>query len=363
LALLETENSVLRSDLNSDARLTLAQRWLSSLPATLGLQIETLSAPLDDGSFRRYFRLGSRPGNQPGGSTILMDAPPPQEDCRPFAHVTQLLQAAGVNVPRILAADLEQGFMLLTDLGTSTYYQTLTCEQVNDATLQTLYRQAIAALVHMQQATTTGLPVYSAARMREELTLFTEWYVPHCQTVLTETEVNTLNALFADLVKDNVAQPQVFVHRDFHSPNLMHIQYEEHGKNPGIIDHQDALSGPITYDVASLVMDARLTWEEEQQLDWTIRYWQAARQAGLPVAADVADFHRACEWMALQRNLRILGVFVRLSKRDGKRQYLAHLPRVMRYVRQVAGRYDHFRGLLRLLDRLENRQPQIPFRV
>jgi len=320
--------------------------------------METLSAPLDDGSFRRYFRVGAGQA-----SLILMDAPPPQEDCRPFAHVTQLLQAAGVNVPRILAADLEQGFMLLTDLGSSTYYQTLTREQINNATLQTLYRQAIAALVRMQQAATTGLPVYSAARMREELQLFTEWFVPHCQAALTQEQANMLNALFADLVKDNVAQPQVFVHRDFHSPNLMHVQSEERGKNPGIIDHQDALAGPITYDVASLVMDARLSWQEEQQLDWTIRYWQAARQAGLPVAADVADFHRACEWMALQRNLRILGVFVRLSQRDGKPQYLAHVPRVMRYVRQVAERYDRFGGLLRLLDRLENRSPPIPFRV
>jgi len=345
-----------------DTRTALARRWLSGLPADLGLRPTSLSAALDDGSFRRYFRLAGCVDGQ-DSTCILMDAPPPQEDCRPFAHVTGLLQAAGLNVPRILAADFEQGFMLLGDLGRSTYYQTLTTRQVDDVMLQTMYRQAIDALVQMQQAQTVGLPVYSAALMREELALFTQWYVPWCQTSLTAEQTAMLHALFAGLTQDNAAQPQVFVHRDFHSPNLMHVQHtvsgHHPGPNPGIIDYQDALLGPITYDVASLVMDARITWEEAQQLDWTIRYWQAARQAGLPVAADFAEFHRACDWMALQRNLRILGVFVRLSQRDGKSQYLTHLPRVMRYVRQVAGRYDRFRGLLRLLDKLENHQPKI----
>ena len=195
-------------------------------------------------------------------------------------------------------------------------------------------------------------------RLAQELTVFPEWYAQrHCQIELNDTERQTLHDSFTTLIQDNVQQPCVLVHRDFHSPNIM---VNNHGL-PGIIDYQDALVGPITYDIASLVMDARTTWEEPQQLDWAIRYWEAAKAARLPVAADFADFHRAYEWMSLQRNLRILGVFARLSYRDGKHHYLDHMPRVNTYVRQVAGRYNAFRPLLRLLDKLENRQVSVGY--
>lgn len=335
-----------------DTRLNLVQQWLSSLPAALGLAVNTLQPASSDASFRRYFRLESSRGTR-----IVMDAPPPHEDCRPFVQVTELLHTAGLNVPGILAADETQGLLLLTDLGPDTYYQAITSGTLPDATLQTMYREALHALVRMQQAATTGLPAYDEARLHLELTLFPEWYATkHCQATLTPAETAMLERLFADLVRDNAAQPSVFVHRDFHSPNLMWTQQAEHGPNPGVIDYQDALVGPITYDLASLVMDARTTWEEPQQLDWAIRYWEAARLAGLPVPTDFAEFHRAYEWMSLQRNLRILGVFARLWHRDGKRQYLDHMPRVSGYVRQVAVRYDRFLPLLRLLDRLEDRQ-------
>ena len=336
----------------ADTRLPLVQQWLSSLPAHLGLEVDTLRPASSDASFRRYFRVNSH-----GLTRIVMDAPPPQEDCRPFLHVTRLLQSAGLNVPTTLATDLEQGLLLLTDLGPATYYQTVIRHDLPDDTLQTMYRQAIHALVAMQQTGTRGLPVYDEAKLLQELELFPQWYAQqHCQATLTPSETDMLASVFSELARQADAQPKVFVHRDFHSPNLMYCQQPEHGPNPGIIDYQDALVGPITYDLASLVMDARTTWEEPMQLDWAIRYWQAARQAGLPVPEDFADLHQAYEWMSLQRNLRILGVFARLWHRDGKQQYLDHIPRVSAYVRQVAVRYDRFLPLLRLLDRLESRQ-------
>jgi len=334
------------------ARQALLTEWLAPLGDVHGFDPATLAAASDDASFRRYFRVrGAR------GDLIVMDAPPPFEDCRPFVHVAGLLRQAGVNVPAIFAQDLAQGFLLLSDLGVHNYAQAIR-QGLDDASLQTLYRQAIAALVRMQQASTNSLPICDQHRLLQELTLFPEWYVQrYYGATLDAEEQAQLTQCFALLTQDNLRQPKVLVHRDFHSPNLMLCTEARHGANPGVIDFQDALIGPITYDVASLVTDARTTWEEAQQLDWAIRYWDAARAAGLPVADDFAEFHRAYEWMSLQRNLRILGVFVRLHLRDGKPGYLAHLPRVLGYVRQVATRYPAFRPLTRLLDRLQARQP------
>ncbi|WP_454691569.1 aminoglycoside phosphotransferase family protein [Achromobacter aloeverae] len=339
-----------------DLRQDQIRHWLRSLPADLGLDVATLAPASSDASFRRYFRLDAG-----AGSLIVMDAPPTHEDCRPFIHVAGLLDDAGLNVPRVLAQDLAQGMLLLTDLGRDTYYQRIQAG-LADAELQTLYRQALAALVRMQQAATTGLPAYDTARLAAELELFPEWYVGrHHGAELDDKSRQDLDRVFALLSASNGAQPSVLVHRDFHSPNLMVCDEDRYGPNPGIIDFQDALAGPLTYDVASLVMDARTTWEEPQQLDWAIRYWEMARAAGLPVDADFADFHRAYEWMGLQRNLRILGVFARLHHRDGKAGYLAHIPRVNAYVRQVAARYGVFAPLLRLLDKLDDRQPGVGY--
>jgi aminoglycoside/choline kinase family phosphotransferase len=309
-----------------------------------------------DASFRRYFRMTSN-----GGSAIVMDAPPQHEDCRPFLHVTQLLKQAGINAPAILAQDLELGFLLISDLGRQTYYQAIQ-SGLSDVRLQTLYHDAIGALVRMQHSDASSLPAYDQNRLMQELELFPQWYARHhCQAELDDGEQSVLHKTFTLLTEDNVKQARVFVHRDFHSPNLMIGDRPEDGPNPGIIDYQDALSGPLTYDLASLVMDARTTWEEPQQLDWAIRYWEAARTANLPVPPDFADFHRAYEWMSLQRNLRILGVFARLSHRDHKDHYLQHMPRVNGYIRQVAGRYGVFRPLLRLLDKLDKRQTSVGY--
>ena len=338
-----------------DPRIGQLTTWLATLPASLGLKPQTLRPASSDASFRRYFRLDA------GETTlVVMDAPPDKENCRPFLHVAGLLRDGGLNVPDIVAQDLTQGFLLLSDLGYTTYLGHLQGGS-NAATIHRLYVDALAALVKIQQSATTGLDHYDTQRFNTELEVFPEWYVTrHCGYELDDKTRNDLRGVFDTLVAANVAQPTVLVHRDFHSPNLMLTDAQaggpDYGPNPGVIDFQDALIGPITYDLASLLTDARTTWEEPQQLDWGIRYWELARAAGLPVPADFAEFHLAYEWMSLQRNLRILGVFARLAHRDGKEHYLAHMPRVNMYVRQVAERYLPFRPLVRLLDKLDKRQ-------
>jgi len=330
--------------------------WLKACPASLGLDPSTLAPASSDASFRRYFRISAA-----AGTLVVMDAPPPQEDCAPFIDVANRLAEVGLNVPKILAQDLAQGFLLLSDLGPTTYYARIQAG-VSDTTLQQMYREALTALVQMQTANQEGLPCYDEARLKDELGLFLEWYVTvHCKVTLPAASLEGLDQVFNLLVKHNAAQPRVLVHRDFHSPNLMHCEQPEYGKNPGILDFQDAVSGPISYDLASLVFDARTTWEEPQQLDWAIRYWELARKQGLPITADFADFHRDYEWMGLQRNLRILGVFARLNHRDGKTAYLAHMPRVNQYVRQVAGRYIALKPLIRILDALDQVQTKVGY--
>lgn len=324
--------------------------WLKSLPASLELNLDQLSPASSDASFRQYFRV---PGAKLS-TYIIMDAPPTQENNAAFINIQQRLAQVGAKVPEIIANDLDQGFMLLSDLGPQTYYQALQTE-LDPAALQAMYRLALEELVRVQQADTTGLSLYDAPRMLEELALFEQWYIQqHCKTELSPTEKTSLDVLFKKLVADNAQHGSVLVLRDFHSPNLM--MPTDASLQPGLIDFQDAVIGPITYDIASLVMDARHTWDEEQQLDWAIRYWQAAHHAGLDIATDFTEFHRAYEWMSVQRNLRILGVFSRLSIRDGKHHYLDHIPRVNQYLRQVFSRYEEFNPLRRLFDRLENKQ-------
>ncbi|WP_094795971.1 MULTISPECIES: aminoglycoside phosphotransferase family protein [Bordetella] len=339
-----------------DPRLEAVLAWLRTLPASLELNLDTLRPASSDASFRRYFRLDA------GARTlIVMDAPPPHEDIGPFLHVGDLLRETGLNVPQVLAHDHAQGLLLLSDLGRDTYYQRIQAG-LPDGELQELYRDALAALVRMQQARTSGLPPYDQARLAAELELFPEWYVQrHHGVQPDDRSAAALRQIFELLSRVNGAQHTVLVHRDFHSPNLMVCDEPAYGPNPGVIDFQDALAGPITYDLASLVTDARTTWEEPQQLDWAVRYWEMARAAGLPVDSDFANFHQAYEWMSLQRNLRILGVFARLHHRDGKSGYLAHIPRVNGYVRQVAQRYGVFKPLLRLLDELDNREVKVGY--
>jgi aminoglycoside/choline kinase family phosphotransferase len=293
-----------------------------------------------DASFRRYWRATLADGH----SYIVMDAPPEREDCRPFVRVAGMLHEAGVHAPRVLAQDLGQGFLLLTDLGTRTYL-----EELNPDNAAQLFGDAADALLRWQLATRPGtLPPYDEALLRREMNLFPEWYVGrHLQKTLSPAQGEALQTIFRRLVESALAQPVVYVHRDYMPRNLMVCE-----PNPGVLDFQDAVIGPITYDAVSLLRDAFISWEEERVLDWTARYWEKAKRAGLPVAADFAEFWRAFEWMGLQRHLKVLGIFARINYRDGKPKYLTDTPRFIAYARATAKRYGALAPLTRLLDEL-----------
>ncbi len=304
----------------------------------------TLAPASADASFRRYFRAAFD-----NRTLIVMDAPPQHEDCRPFLHVAQLFENAGAHVPHIFAQDLEHGFLLLSDLGSTTYLQAL--KEGDAATVRSLYGAATDSLVKIQLASReNNLPLYDEALLLREMRLFPEWYIGrHLNVTLNEVQSTKLDATFARIIDNNLAQPRVYVHRDYHSRNLMHLEED----NPGILDFQDAVYGPITYDLASLFKDAYIGWEEAQVIDWLIRYWEKARKAGLPVHKDFPDFYRDYEWMGVQRHLKVLGIFARLYHRDGKEAYLKDLPLVMSYLRAACVRYVDLKPLLNLLDTLE----------
>ncbi|MFM7227827.1 MAG: aminoglycoside phosphotransferase family protein [Betaproteobacteria bacterium] len=334
---------------NDDIRRSQLTDWLAQVNAPKTLP-ESLRPASSDASFRRYFRIDTADG----GTLIAMDAPPPQEDVRPFVHVAQLFAGTGITVPNIIAQDVERGFLLLTDLGKTTYLK-----QLNPDTAHKLYLDAIEALVQLQTHSAPGqLPEYDRELLQRELMLFPDWYLSkHRNAALDDKQRSDLNAVFDVLLANNLAQAQVFVHRDYHSRNLMVLQ----SGNPGILDFQDAVYGPITYDLVSLLRDAYIEWDEEMVLDWTVRYWEHARRAGLPVLHDIDSFYRDFEFMGLQRHLKVLGIFARLYHRDGKDGYLNDIPLVMQYVRKTAYRYKEFSPLIRLLDTLEEKQTGIGY--
>ncbi|MEK9803407.1 MAG: phosphotransferase [Curvibacter sp.] len=331
----------------SPERAAAFQHWLQALAAPQQLQVASLRPASADASFRRYFRIDAA-----AGSRIIMDAPPDKENCRPFVQVAGLMQAAGLNVPQILAWDEAQGFMLLSDLGGQTMMQALDKTQA-PANLP-LYLRAVDALVAWQQASRSGvLPAYDAALLRRELELFPEWYLARHRGVAVEGKRReTLDRMFALIIERNLAWPVVYVHRDFMPRNLM-IPGDASEPRLGVLDFQDAVYGPITYDIASLMRDAFLSWEEDFVLDVTIRYWQQARKAGLPVGEDFGEFYQGVEWMGLQRHLKVAGIFARLTLRDGKPQYLADTPRFIAYIRATCARYIELKPLLRLVDEVE----------
>lgn len=328
-------------------RLDELRAWLGPRLPSPDYSLEPASA---DASFRRYFRasIGDR-------SWIIMDAPPAHEDCRPFVRVAGLLHEAGLNAPVILDQNLEQGFLLLSDLGHTTYLAAL---EARPQDAPSLFGDAVAALVRWQVSSRPDvLPPYDDALLRRELGLFPEWYLGrHLSLEPTPSERDDMQGVFDTLLANVLAQPRVFVHRDYMPRNLMVTT-----PNPGILDFQDAVYGPISYDVASLFRDAFISWEEPQVLDGTIRYWEQARKAGLPVAEDFAAFYRDVEWMGLQRHLKVLGIFARLRYRDGKEGYLEDTPRFLKYVRATVERYGELRGLLRLLDRIEPLAPTVGY--
>ncbi len=322
--------------------------WLAAIRAAHRLAPDTLRPASADASFRRYLRID----DESGGSRIIMDAPPDKEDCRPFVKVAGLMADAGLLVPRVLAWDEPQGFMLLDDLGRQTMMEVI--DPAHADANRPLYQRAIDALVAWQAASRPAvLPPYDEALLQRELQLFPDWYLARHRGVAVEGSLrDTLDATFRLIVQRNLASPAVFVHRDFMPRNLM-IPGAEGEPRLGVLDFQDAVHGPITYDIASLMRDAFLSWDEEFVLDITIRYWQAAQKAGLPVDADFGEFWRAVEWMGLQRHLKVAGIFARLTLRDGKPKYLADAPRFIAYIRATAGRYRELTPLLKLVDRIE----------
>jgi aminoglycoside/choline kinase family phosphotransferase len=331
-------------------RLQALQDWAARQLGDDALDVAPASA---DASFRRYFRVTAK-----GRDYIVMDAPPAHEDCRPFVAVARLFGDAGVRVPEVLAQDLERGFLLLSDLGHVTYLSALDAAGCDPAVARELYLAANDALIRIQQASRRGvLPEYDRALLARELMLFPEWYVArHLGVTLTGRQQAVLDAAFERILASNLAQPRVYVHRDWHSRNLMVCD-----PGPGILDFQDAVHGPVTYDLASIYRDAYVEWDEAQQLDWVIRYWEKARAARLPVREDFGEFWRDFEWMGAQRHIKVLGIFARLSHRDGKDGYLEDMPRVMRYLRKVCARYDELKPLLSLLDALEQREARVGY--
>lgn len=328
------------------ARRALFEPWLAALVQAHGLQPATLRPASSDASFRRYLRLEGG-----GGSFIVMDAPPPQEDVRPFVKVAGLIGQAGLHGPKVLAADVENGFLLLTDLGSTLYLaELLQAQAADDAPrIRSLMQDATAALIRWQKdVASQDLPPYDDALLRRELALFPEWCVQREFGVAwTEAEQATWVKACDLLVASALAQPTVAVHRDYMPRNLMVST-----PNPGILDFQDAVRGPIGYDVASLLRDAFISWDEEQELDLAVRYWEQARKAGLPVPADFGEFWQQVEWMGLQRHLKVLGIFCRLKHRDGKPKYSEDLPRFFGYAHKVASRYGALRPLAALLEPL-----------
>ncbi len=375
--------------------------WLEAVARAHKLQPQSLRPASADASFRRYFRVD---GEADGGAAtfIIMDAPPAQEDCQPFVRIATLMHEAGVPAPRVLAWDEPQGFMLLTDLGAQTMMEVMQPPSAVDAIAQPTakhharYMQAVDALLHWQLASKPGvLPAYDNALLSRELALFPEWYVKQHRGITPDTRQQAvLDDAFRQIKASNLESlggARVFVHRDFMPRNLvaptlvasrttlppqgaLRLRPGEAGSaapagevgdsretSLGVLDFQDAVYGPITYDIASLMRDAFLSWEEDFVLDITVRYWEKARKASLPVGDDFGEFYRAVEWMGLQRHLKILGIFARLTLRDGKPKYLADTPRFIRYARATCSRYRALGPLMVLLDEIEGNETRVGY--
>jgi len=326
-------------------------QWLAVQAAQHGVRPETVRPASADASFRRYFRVDTSTG-----SCIVMDAPPEKENCEPFVRIARLMQDAGLYVPRILAWDEPQGFMLLDDLGSQTMMEVIQRDdpQANHG----LYMRALDALLALQQSSRPGvLPAYDEALLQRELSLFPDWYLTqHRQLQIDSAQREMLDKTFRTIVQRNLAAPSVYVHRDFMPRNLM-MPRDSAEPRLGVLDFQDAVYGPVTYDIASLMRDAFLSWDEDFVLDISIRYWERARKVGLMDhdgwSQDFGEFWRAVEWMGLQRHLKVAGIFARLTLRDGKPKYLADAPRFIQYIRATASRYSELTPLLRLIDKIE----------
>ncbi len=361
---------------SSPAREAAFNTWIAPLAAQHQLKLDTLRPASADASFRRYLRLDVQTsGQDTPRSLIVMDAPPDKEDCKPFVKVAALMATAGLHVPDILAWDEPNGFILLSDLGAQTMMAVIQDKTPPEylvhpedrfwhrpapsEDVQAMYLQALDILIAWQLASRPGvLPAYDSALLHRELKLFPDWYLGQYRGIDVDAPQHsklkqTLNDTFGILVNNNLAAPQVYVHRDFMPRNLM----VDVAPTLGVLDFQDAVYGPVTYDIACLLRDAFLSWDESFVLDITIRYWEKARKAGLldfeGWSENFGEFYRAVEWMGLQRHLKVAGIFARLTLRDGKPQYLADAPRFIGYIRATAGRYRELKPLLYLIDEVE----------
>ena len=352
-------------DWQDTARASAFAQWLADVAPAHGLAPHTVRLASADASFRRYFRIDAAGGS---GSFIIMDAPPDKEDCAPFVKVAGLMEGAGLRAPRVLAWDAPQGFMLLSDLGARTMMDVIAPPAAVDAVAVPtdahfqLYMDAADVLVRWQLASRPGvLPPYDDALLSRELALFPEWYVGQHRGFAPDAGPRAkLAPLFEQIRANNLTAldgARVYVHRDFMPRNLM----VDASGAMGVLDFQDSVYGPVTYDIASLMRDAFLSWDEEFVLDITVRYWQKARKAGLPVGDDFGEFYRAVEWMGLQRHLKVLGIFARLTLRDGKPRYLADTQRFIKYARATCARYRPLGPLMVLLDEIEGNETRVGY--
>ncbi|NOX76077.1 MAG: phosphotransferase [Gammaproteobacteria bacterium] len=327
-------------------RLEQLTRWLQQQLGASDLHIESASA---DASFRRYFRVSNLSPHTIEGldarhTLVAMDAPPDKEDTRPFLTVASLLSDIGLHAPRLFAADVEQGFLLLEDMGQQDFLDALDAH-----TVESLYGDALDALLIMQRdVDSASLPPYDESLLLREMQLFTDWYLQRYRGYhLDEPQRAALTEVFGRLAASALAQPRVFVHRDYHSRNLMVTPHH----NPGIIDFQDAVRGPVTYDLVSLLRDCYVQWPREQVERWALDYLQRAAEAGVFVRDGLSDAEllRWFDWMGVQRHLKAAGIFARLWLRDGKRGYLNDIPRTLGYVYEVSARYPELSALHSLL--------------
>ena len=352
---------IVKPEWTDPARQAAFEVWLNAMALSFGLKPDTLRLASADASFRRYFRVDCAPQDDGAITRIIMDAPPALENSEPFVRIDRLFGEAGLNVPRILAWDEAQGFMLLNDVGTQTLLQAADLE--NPSANLPQFQKAIDSLLKLQLASKPGvLPNYDDAMLRRELQLFPDWYIAkHRGITLSDAQQQTLNQAFDLIVAQNLAAPQVYVHRDYMPRNLM-IPLRADEPRLAVLDFQDAVYGPITYDIASLMRDAFASWDEEFVLDVTVRYWEQARKLGLmdfeDWHSDFGAFFRAVEWMGLQRHLKVAGIFARITLRDGKPKYLADTPRFLAYIRHTASRYRELKPLLRLVDEIEGTPEQ-----
>lgn len=312
-----------------DPRLRSLQTWLAT---ALGREPESLEPASSDASFRRYFRA-----RVPNGTYIVMDAPPPREDVRPFVKLAGLLREAGMQTPALHAADIENGFLLLGDFGSRAYLDALNVDSADR-----LYGDALAALEKLQSAalnSALALPAYDEPLLRRELGIFVEWFLRELLAIRSdEIDAELLESTWRKLVESALEQPQVLVHRDFHSRNLMVTDRD----NPGVLDFQDAVVGPVTYDLVSLLRDCYVEWPDGRVRDWMAGYHRRLVAQGIIGDVDLVRFSRWFDWMGMQRHLKAIGIFSRLKLRDGKPGYLKDIPRTLGYVASVAANYPEF---------------------